>query len=539
MSDPGARRERMTPFRPAQAEGLRQDLSEKSLDQGRNFLSALFMAVRTAQIHDPGNRAFAQAVDIVHRAAEVLFASTGGFSVQIVEDLAFLNGIRLRFESSAFPAMRTLCRILERHELGGITMRTPPSRGAIHRLIALFSASNTGDVPITKEDLAELSIDFLGLQKLSDRAAGVRVDRRVFAVQCYAKLVLTVREQLERLRLAAAGDRRPLEKPPRLRAVRVIQDLVELCKDRSDFLLRLSAHRHGAEPLELAGANACVLAIATGYALGFDRQSLVDLGVAGLFHHLDAGLGRTLPLDVSGAPIALAQLLSDGRVGTSSYIRALIVAERPTLDMRRPAPGEPHPFSRLLGVVAAYGQFTGGSGLEDALHPLDALTRLYNDEERFDRRLVDLLVNVLRAFPIGIEVVLDDGQRARVLTHGGGSRWDRPVVQVATPEGPFNLDLMVRREGRFERRIVGTRMFVEASAPRDRALPAASFARASPTDDGLCDLLTPLPSDGFPEELGLGVPPLEETVPGDPFLEQDPFADAVRDLWPLQGDPEP
>lgn len=459
--------------RTIEAPGLRQDLSDKSLDHGRNFLSALFMAVRTAQIHSPSNKAFVNAVDMVHRSAEALFASSGGFSVQFVEDVAFLNGVRLRFETSAFAAVRTLRRIFEQHDLGGIAMRTPPSRTAIHQLIQLFAAANGDEDSVSKEDLGDLDIGLLGVQHFSD-GANIQVDRRVFAVQCYAKLVLAVREQVERVQTAAAANWKSSGvKPPRLRAVRVIQDLVELCGDRPDFLLRLASNRTGASPIELAGANACTLVIATGYALGIERQHLVDLGVAGLFHHLDAGIGRPLPRDATGAPTAIAQLLSDGGVSVSSYTRAFAVAERPTLDADATRTSEAHPFSRLLGVVVAYGQLTTGFGLKESLHPLDALAFLYNDD-RFDRCLVDLLINILRAFPTGMEVVLDDGCYAEVVTHVGGSRWDRPVVR-RHDDARGNLDLMLRRDGRFERRIVGSRVFVDVGANREAPLAQANL----------------------------------------------------------------
>lgn len=484
--------------------GLRQDLSEKSLEQGRNFLSALFMAVRTAQIHDPGNKAFVHAVDMVHRSAEVLFTSTGGFSVQFVEDVAFLNGLRLRFETSAFAAVRTLRRIFEQHDLGGIAMRTPPSRTAIHRLILLFATSRSGEPEVTKEDLGDLEIGLLGVQQFADRAGNVQVDRRVFAVQCYAKLVLAVREQVERLRAAARNTGSETGKPPRLRAVRVIQDLVELCGERPDFLLRLSSNRHGASPIELAGANACTLAIAIGYAIGFDRQSLVDLGVAGLFHHLDTGLGRPIPVDATGAPAAIAQLLSEGGVGSSSYTRAFVVAERPTLDGQPRPATEAHPFSRLLGVVVAYDQLISGFGRAEPSHPLDALAFLYNDEARFDRRLVDLLINVLRAFPAGVEVLLDDGRPARVHTQAGGSRWDRPVVSILG-ESPQQVDLMVRRDGRFLHRIVATRVFVEAGASREGSLPVTHR------------------------------PPLRTTNGSPPELSEDDLRSTLEDLAPPEG----
>lgn len=470
-----------TPSRgtPEAARGLRRDLSEKTLDQGRNLLSALFMAVRTAQIHDSGNKAFVQAVDLVHRSAETLFASTGGFSIRFVDDVAFLNESRLRFDTSGFAALRTLRHILERHDLGGLTFRAPPTRAAIHRLISAFGEPAGGASEDLRADLCTFDIDLHGVQRFADRPSEARVDRKVFAVQCYAKLLLAVREQLGRVE--ASRDRAWQSvgvKPPRLRAVRVIQDLVELCGERADLLLRLAMNRTGASPMELAGANACVLAVAVGYGLDLPRGDLVDIGVAGLFHPLDAGAGRPTP---TGAPTAIAQILSDGGIGPSSFLRALAVAERPMLSTPTARTSDAHPYAQLLGAVIAFGELTTGDRRRS---PLDALSLLWNDPGRFDRRWVDAMINVLRAFPVGIEVVLDDRRVARVLTHLGGSRWDRPMVQVSGPNGATHLDLMVKRDERFEHRILGTRYAIEGRTGSVPVAPPSSPGLGSATPLG-------------------------------------------------------
>ncbi len=476
---------------------LRTDLSERALEHGRNLLSCLFMAVRTAQIHAPTNRALVQSVHSAHRAAETLVAATGGFSLQFVEDVAFLNGTRVRFETGSFGTVRNLRQCFERHGLGGLTLRAPPTYAAIERLIHLL-----GGAPVTeaaKEELGSLQVGLLGPQRFAD-AGPVRVDRRVFAVQCYAKLLLALREQRERLRSGPVTE----GVRPQLRVVRVVQDLVELCGDRPDFLLRLGGNRTGADPFELVGANACVLAAATGFALGLERSTLVDLGVAGLLHHIDVGLGRGLP-DRTGAPTAIVELLEGAELGPSSFTRALLVAERPTLDAGARTT-DAHPLARLLGVVVAYVQRTIGFGVARH-HPLDALAAVYNEPEHFDRRFADLLVNTLRAFPVGAEVVLDDGRSARVHSHTGGSRWDRPVVVPDEQTGP--IDLMVRRDGRFERRIVGTRPFVEGGRW------TTHFADSNLPSVDLSDPKEPS------DDLGLELPPLDE---------EDPFEAALRAL---------
>lgn len=598
---PGAGSTRPPGGRPAPSStrvtggAAQRNLSPKTLDLGRGFLSALFMAVRTAQIHDASNRAFERAVQGVRVAAEALFAATGGFSVSFVEESAFLNGVRLRFDGGTFDSMRTLRHILESKSLGGIEMRAPPAYEAIRQLITLFSPSAPVSETRVASDLLAAQIELLGVQRFADQSRdGVKIDRRVFAVQSYAKLLLALREQRV---LSAKEGGAGMSHVPRLRAVRVVQDLVELAGDRLDFLLRLGSNHAGAPIDELHGVNVSLLSIVLAHALGLGRQDQVDVGVAGLFHDVgrsDAAEPRRLlghvprrsvvpaeasgdvlsdptpidpfplaaripeehlatasvvdpaerrqpataapaydgPLDVipdgddqplepgdslhfisaadidpdgflqpadtlmervdpyhpmshvedAGQPLhpeeclisqehphtsaSFARLLAAGGLSRAGLVRAVVAAEHHSLTGEHAAlsGGRPvaHLFSRIVAVADAYDALTSGLGSDNGVpvHPLDALAMLSGDRSaRFDPKVIDLLINILRAFPAGTEVVLESGQVAVVASHAGGTRWDRPVVRTATTP-PRIIDLMALEGDRFATRIVGTRLFM-------------------------------------------------------------------------------
>lgn len=598
--------------RPAESPASRTGLSPKLQELGRNFIAALFMGVRTAQIHEPQNKAFERAVHALRGASEQLFAATSGFVVSFVGDSAFLNGARLRFDGSMYDSVRSLRHMLESKELGGIEMRSIPPFEAIRKLLLLFSAST--QMEVSRDDLLAAQIGMLGVQRFADQSRdGLKVDRRIFAVQSYAKLLLAFREQ------RASGDSRAA---PRLRAIRVVQDLVELCGDRSDFLLRLGSNHEGAPVDELHAVNVAVLSIALAHALGLGRQALVDIGIAALFHDVgrttanepmpapaagDRGstgdvadpisdaalqggkprparaaaslpedgdtqnlpmeeyLGELEPVDPSETPrehaaataetldaaeeevdalhrlsmrsygevsdetidtdgkgkeapmvlpvqhggeqstydmppegdegprriptgqpghieeawqggehghtaASLARMLAAGGMQMSGMLRAIVAAEHHARTGERYAWGEikpqPHLYSRIVAVVDAYDALTSGLGSEDGgpVHPLEALERLRADRSgRVDPRIVDLLINVLRAFPVGTEVVLDSGEHAIVASHAGGTRWDRPVIRTLT-EPVRSLDLMLQDGGRFRARIVGTARAVGADS---------------------------------------------------------------------------
>lgn len=492
------------------------NLSPKTLELGKTFLTALFMAIRTGQIHDVSNRAFEHGLNQLNEACLALYAATGGFTLRFVESSVILNGVRLRLEGRTFETMGTLRQLLESHGLGGIQIRTQPTFEAMQRLVLLF-APPSADRPagFTKDDLAEIEV--LGVQRFADEEEDeLKIDRGVMAVQLYAKAILAVREQRERVAkerdlLRSQGD------VPTLRAVRIVQDLVELSGDRLDFLLRLASNHEGASPEELHSANACVLAIALGHALSVPRADLVDLGMAALFSELGATSLEDLG-SRGAAHRSFARLLAAGGAPRSIELRAVAALESAVHPNEVSSWGKARPrrhlYGRILNVAKTYDRLTAGLMPVGSppLLPLEALAVLLHDQDgRTDRRLADLLMNLLRAYPKGVWVELDNGERAQVESQLESARWDRPVVR-RHPSGAL-FDLMDHTGGRFHARIT-TSLFD----------PAAPSAQIEPMDG-------PRPSthDLLPVAAPLPVVPRVETPPPLPL---DPSA-----LVPLDDDP--
>jgi hypothetical protein len=168
------------------------------------------------------------------------------------------------------------------------------------------------------------------------------------------------------------------------------------------------------------------------------------------------------------AYVSFARVLIEAGTSRVGLLRAVVAGEhhvRPgEVDLWGVARPRPSVLSRIVAVADAYDGLTSGLAAPDGRPraPLDALAALSAGEDpRLDLDLVDLLVNVLRAFPVGCVVRLDDGARAVVRSHAGGTRWDRPVVAVGEGPGARAVDLMRQVDGRFPLRIVSTVRFAE------------------------------------------------------------------------------
>ena len=444
-------------------------LSDRAVNFAREFLSALFMSLRTAQIHDPGNNAYQSALTRLHQAADALFAASGGFEVRIVDESFYVNGTRLPFDPGSATAMRTLRELIEAQSLGGFSIESAPTVQGLLELIALIADRAGRETTGQEEELRRLNIGVLGPQRVVEEAT-TRVDRGTFAVHTYAKLILAIRDRVRQI----AGE------PPEshavgsgeIKAVRVVQDLVELFSERIDLMLRLATNIDGANPEELHGANTCLLSIAMGHTLGFHRRDLGDIGTVALFHHLG-------PLIVGNDPrhhdlqasAALSRTLAESGAGNSLFTRAMIMAEQ--LSSAGTSPRTPHPFSRVLRVAAAYNRMVLGYGVAGggAVAPVDALASMRRDSSGWlDPNSVDLLINLLRVYPPGVQVLLQSGRYA-VVSSPLNARLDRPLVRVAT-RPPQTIDLMAQQEGEFVDQIVGTQRLLGAAPAQGQATNA-------------------------------------------------------------------
>lgn len=438
--------------------------SERLAEQAKSFLSALFMGTRTARIHSTSNRAYENAVRTLFDATRALYSATNGFRIVFVGDTTLLNDQRLRIDSTTFAVTRTLRAILEAKNLGGIGVDSPPTHESSQALIELLGTEGEVD----REAARRAQILPIAPQAFVDDQRGeVKVDPRERATRVYAKLLIALRDHFERYQAEGptTADLR------RLRIVRIIQDLVEITSRVPAALLLLANHRSPDWPTERHGANTCILSVSMGLALGLDRTSIMDLGVAAALHHL--GIDRPFDdrpglLDVDAIHRGVARLLSETSISPSSVRRAMVigshrrpVAARTDEPERRPPPL----MSRIVGLAATYDQLCSGYGLQRPVQgaPVDVLALLLRDQTgRFDPQLVDLLINILRVYPVGAQVVLQSGGRGIVSSHGGSRRWDRPVVAQLDPVRA-NVDLMVREaDGRFRDGIVGTIRFLGA-----------------------------------------------------------------------------
>ena len=232
------------------------------------------------------------------------------------------------------------------------------------------------------------------------------------------------------------------------KAVRVIQDMVEMVMQDKPILLALSTIRIYDDYTFSHSINVSILAMYLGKQIGLSRDSLERLGVCGLFHDLGKIL---IPQDILNKPGKLTDKeFVEIQKHSMNSVR-LIVRLRASRDrkakiilapfehhMKYNLQGYPHVdwdkpqslFGRILAIADVYDALTSpriyrpeGMSADRALGLM-----LKGSGKDFDPIILKVFINMLGVFPIGTLLLLDTGEMGLVSESAKSATADRPKV---------------------------------------------------------------------------------------------------------------
>lgn len=431
---------------------VRATFSPKLQALGKRLVMQLATVLRTSRLHDSSNQAFLIAVESLKDTINTLWAAVGPIRLQFVQDLVYLNDVRLRIDGGMRAPLTHLQEELDAKHLGGLVFQRPVDTQAVRTFVTLLSRpieDREGSEALrrTLSEMKELALELLERQAFTDHnPREIRIDKKTFGLQTYAKAVVAASECLACL----FEGRDPMT--ARLPVTRIVQDLIDIATERVNFLIRLGAIKRSESYVAAHAANTTVISLVIGKALDIPRVRLVDLGTAAMLADLPyalvdpALLGGTTVLGPrekaaldDAVKAQLDRLVPGGHLDEAA-MRRLVVAEehhRPFTDPTTGARSDLHLFSRIVAVADAYDALTTRRPWREGFTPDEALRVLVHESgARFDPVLVKVLVNLLGVFPLGSAVLLASGELA-VVYHNSNDpeRFARPWVRILRGPG--------------------------------------------------------------------------------------------------------
>jgi HD-GYP domain-containing protein (c-di-GMP phosphodiesterase class II) len=403
-----------------------RDHSEKLQQLSRSVLSTLYMLVRSAKMYDPDNAVFDRPLMSLQDNLNLIVSREGQFDLVGIKNSFYVNNMLVKVELNAVESIRYLLHELRTKDVGGFTLVKPVQIAELKNFVWIFAkdvAESAGDDGLPGRRLLSIKIarwsklrERLEKEKLDDDE---KVDRKKYAITVYGRAVFFITKYLDSVR---AGT--PM---PAARALRIVQDFVDICYEQKVHFLGMTTMRRESDYLVFHQVNTCLLAIVFGAELGLTKAQLRDLGFIALFH--DAGMA-TLPDELAGkrggltpeerALVAKAPLVSVRNIlMEKGFTRTTLHRVVATLEYKsdfgtavRDARGNIQMiipktslglYAKVIAIASGFDALTSRRPFRDAYGPEIAMMLMWSElRHKFDPDLLQVFMKVLAIPPVKV-----------------------------------------------------------------------------------------------------------------------------------------
>lgn len=423
---------------------------EERVQLGKQIVNQFAILIKTSQIHDSANVALQQPTENFYKTLEDLFVDDPEVTLSLEGDSLFLGDMKLKLDIDIFTNFMLVNEELKKREVGSIVFSRGINEGEIRKFCSVFACLDPRlpdpferlQKELEKAALTNPQILLFEEQKEKEEVGETSQDSKELAKKTYFNTVTAVGEVMESVKLRQAVSLK--------RAKRIVQSMVDLLLQEDSTLLGLTNLRSHDEYTYNHSVNVCILALAIGQRLGYTKNRLCELGMAGLFHDL----GKFgIPLDVLNKPsdfteeewkimrrhpiFSVKELVRLKGVDDTA-IRVTIGAFEhhlnydlsgyPKLATKRKL----SLVGRIICIVDCYDALTSSRVYNRVPFPPDKALRfmLTKSGKAFDPILMKLFVNAIGVYPIGTLVLLNTKEIGVVYaSNPNPERGDRPKVK--------------------------------------------------------------------------------------------------------------
>jgi HD-GYP domain-containing protein (c-di-GMP phosphodiesterase class II) len=473
------------------AEETSNDNDRRLQAAGREFLFALYAGLRALMLYPVENQTVQNALQELQGAARRILDAEGTIVVRYVDDLCFVNDLRLRIDLSSYATFSSIARTLKRHEVGHLEAEKGSSFAEWTAVLSLLLGEPDPEDPYARiaERLERTAVEHIHLGPASETADLLDLDRsREVAKRTFTQSVAVVREVMTGIRLGKGVSLR--------RVKRSVQLIIDQVLTNETSILGMTALRDYDEYTFTHSVNVCIFSLALGKKLGFNRRQLYDLGLGALLH--DIGKLR-MPVELINKPTSLSDeewvrirehptegllTLFGMRGFTELPLRAMLMAYEH--HMKHDQTGYPTPrrprdaslFSRIVAVADGFDAATTKRSYQSQPWPPDHVLRemQQNPARGFDPLLVKAFISMTGIYPVGTLVILDTFELAVVIApNRAAGALSRPVVRIIYNDMGVPLDPPLTVDLAAETRAQPQRSIIKATDPEQYRINVSDY----------------------------------------------------------------
>jgi HD-GYP domain-containing protein (c-di-GMP phosphodiesterase class II) len=403
-----------------------RDSNEKLQAMGKSLVSALYMLIRSVKMYDPDNSVFEKPMSQLQETMNQIIRKDGKLELMGVKQSFYLNGMLIKVDMNALDNVKYLLEEMRAKDVGGFNLMRSVSSAELKNFIWIFSKEQSADAD---EDGLEgkklMSMKLAKWSKLRDKLenekdeSDAKLDRKKYALTCYGRAIFFIRKYMDSLRTE-----HPINTS---KALRIIQDFVDISMDHRTHFLGLTTTRVDSEYLCYHQVNTCLMAIVLGNEMALTKPQLRDLGYISLFH--DAGMG-TVPDEVlakrgalspeeraviNRAPlISVRNILREKAINRGTLLRLVTTFEHKVEFGTAVRDGQGNIqmiipkanlglYAKIIAICATYDALTSKRPFRDSYGPEVALMLMWTEmRNKFDPELLRVFMRVMAIQPIKV-----------------------------------------------------------------------------------------------------------------------------------------
>lgn len=420
---------------------------------GRDFVSALYTALRTLKLYPVENSQVQKALDELTVSATALLQIEEELEVRLASDFVFVNETRLRLGLDNYASFSHVLGILRNCGVGVLRVDGAVDRKEWQVFVSLLlSMANRAADPnklfelqqkLTQGGVTHLVVE---AEIEGDEAAENDQEKsKEVAKRTYERSVSVTKEVINSVRMGRSASVKKVK--------RAVQGIVDQVLANEVSIVGLTTIRDYDEYTFTHSVNVCIFSVAMGRRLGLTKLQLYDLGMAALFH--DVGKSR-VPLEVLSKDGALNE--EEWRImqahpwlgvltlfGLRGYgevpYRGMIAAyeHHMKIDLTGyPKSIRPRTLSVYSKIVACADAFDAATTRRvyqtTPIQPDQVLREIWENPRRGqDKVIVKALINLLGIYPVGTCVILDTYETGIVQAANPDlTQLHRPMVKIVT-----------------------------------------------------------------------------------------------------------
>jgi HD-GYP domain-containing protein (c-di-GMP phosphodiesterase class II) len=433
---------------------------EKTLSE--DFLKTFYRLVYMVKIHQVTNPLLMECIDEFKKVVDDLLLEDDQVVIQVSRGNIFLQNEKVIPRREIGNLMSNMLLYFERRDLQGFCFYDSIRQAPAEEMIAFSRMLNDCEQHKEPREWFIEQLENLGgawvdiahepdailMEQSSDTEALNRKERRkAKAKESYFYALNSVREVAEKITTQKKVGVR--------KALRVIQNMVDLVIEEESILLGLSTIRDYDDYTFTHSINVAILSMCLGRRIGISRVSLNRLGICGLFHDLGK---LDIPVEIIRLPRKLNAKEFEVIKKHTIYSVAQIIKLQAARDLKSKIllpPFEHHMKYDLSGYpqtprkksVSLFGRILTIADVYDAItsprnYRALALTQnqalgymLAHSGTDFDPVLLKAFINMLGVYPVGSLLELDTGELALVTDAGKTTDKTRPLVILLATGG--------------------------------------------------------------------------------------------------------